>query len=100
MQAEDKAKEKIDFLLFFRQIKLNCLDDIVDVRCRKNKKHLSEQVFFNVGILGLEPRMTGPESVVLPLHHIPIKRLRIRTSYLCAKVHIFFVSQIFYLLFF
>ena len=23
-----------------------------------------------VGILGLEPRMTGPESVVLPLHHI------------------------------
>ena len=38
----------------------------------KNKKHLSEQVFFNVGILGLEPRMTGPESVVLPLHHIPI----------------------------
>ena len=24
-----------------------------------------------VGILGLEPRMTGPESVVLPLHHIP-----------------------------
>ena len=25
-----------------------------------------------VGILGLEPRMTGPESVVLPLHHIPI----------------------------
>ena len=27
--------------------------------------------FFVVGILGLEPRMTGPESVVLPLHHIP-----------------------------
>ena len=27
---------------------------------------------FKVGILGLEPRMTGPESVVLPLHHIPI----------------------------
>ena len=26
-----------------------------------------------VGILGLEPRMTGPESVVLPLHHIPIR---------------------------
>ena len=41
MQAEDKAKEKIDFLLFFRQIKLNCIDDIVEVRCRKNKKHLS-----------------------------------------------------------
>ena len=28
--------------------------------------------FLVVGILGLEPRMTGPESVVLPLHHIPI----------------------------
>ncbi len=26
-----------------------------------------------VGIPGLEPGMTGPESVVLPLHHIPIK---------------------------
>jgi hypothetical protein len=25
-----------------------------------------------VGIPGLEPGMTGPESVVLPLHHIPI----------------------------
>ena len=24
-----------------------------------------------VGIPGLEPGMTGPESVVLPLHHIP-----------------------------
>ena len=29
-------------------------------------------IFF-VGILGLEPRMTGPESVVLPLHHIPMR---------------------------
>ena len=27
--------------------------------------------FFSVGVLGLEPRMTGPESVVLPLHHTP-----------------------------
>ena len=25
-----------------------------------------------VGIPGFEPGMTGPESVVLPLHHIPI----------------------------
>ena len=29
-----------------------------------------------VGILGLEPRMTGPESVVLPLHHIPMNSLK------------------------
>ena len=41
MQAEDKAKEKIDFLLFSDILNLNCIDDIVDVRCRKNKKHLS-----------------------------------------------------------
>ena len=27
-----------------------------------------------VGIPGLEPGMTGPESVVLPLHHIPISK--------------------------
>ena len=26
----------------------------------------------NVGLLGFEPRKTGPESVVLPLHHSPI----------------------------
>ena len=25
-----------------------------------------------VGLLGFEPRKTGPESVVLPLHHNPI----------------------------
>ena len=28
--------------------------------------------FEAVGIPGLEPGMTGPESVVLPLHHIPL----------------------------
>jgi hypothetical protein len=26
----------------------------------------------SVGIPGFEPGKTGPESVVLPLHHIPI----------------------------
>ena len=31
-----------------------------------------------VGIPGLEPGKTGPESVVLPLHHIPM-------NYICAK---------------
>ena len=29
------------------------------------------EAFNFVGVLGLEPRMTGPESVVLPLHHTP-----------------------------
>ena len=30
------------------------------------------QLLLFVGIPGLEPGMTGPESVVLPLHHIPL----------------------------
>ena len=38
-----------------------------------------------VGVLGLEPRMTGPESVVLPLHHTPImwniSRMRVQRYY-------------------
>ena len=34
--------------------------------------NIVKKASFAVGILGLEPRMTGPESVVLPLHHIPI----------------------------
>ncbi len=33
---------------------------------------------FFVGVLGFEPRMTGPESVVLPLHHTPIAIVRQR----------------------
>ena len=37
-----------------------------------NKKRCSQKNIFLVGIPGLEPGMTGPESVVLPLHHIPI----------------------------
>ena len=32
---------------------------------------LFELATSSVGVLGLEPRMTGPESVVLPLHHTP-----------------------------
>ena len=31
----------------------------------------SQPVFKEVGLLGFEPRKTGPESVVLPLHHSP-----------------------------
>ena len=39
-----------------------------------NKK---KSLFFKkllVGLPGFEPRMTGPESVVLPLHHSPMLR--------------------------
>ena len=63
----------------------------------KNKKRISLKMRFVVGILGLEPRMTGPESVVLPLHHIPMLVLR-------CKVTTFFVFRkrftIFFLLHF
>ena len=41
----------------------------------KKKEHLSflkDAHSRVVGIPGFEPGMTGPESVVLPLHHIPM----------------------------
>ena len=45
----------------------------------KQKKHLSKRKMLLVGIPGFEPGMTGPESVVLPLHHIPM-------SFCCCNV--------------
>ena len=47
----------------------------------------------SVGVLGLEPRMTGPESVVLPLHHTPIPLLQAEhpcSVFAVAKVECFF----------
>ena len=43
-----------------------------------------------VGIPGFEPGMTGPESVVLPLHHIP-RCVLSADSFLntCAKILLF-----------
>ncbi len=35
-----------------------------------------------VGIPGFEPGMTGPESVVLPLHHIPMSFFVVAMSFL------------------
>ena len=48
-----------------------------------------------VGILGLEPRMTGPESVVLPLHHIPMLVLhcKVTTFFVFAKRFINFFGH-------
>ena len=44
--------------------------------CREQKKSEAPECFaFSVGVLGLEPRMTGPESVVLPLHHTPMSAI-------------------------
>ena len=47
---------------------LNCI--VIDFK--KKEANINDVHLSFVGILGLEPRMTGPESVVLPLHHIPM----------------------------
>lgn len=39
---------------------------------KKNVKHLEDISRFLVGLPGLEPGTSGPESDVLPLHHSPI----------------------------
>lgn len=54
-------------------------EDGEDAVFRKSKKCFlrEENTLIKVGILGLEPRMTGPESVVLPLHHIPILKVQL-----------------------
>ena len=38
----------------------------------KQKRNLPFSKFLFVGIPGFEPGKAGPESAVLPLHHIPI----------------------------
>ena len=52
---------------------------------KKEKGFLRGNLFLSVGVLGLEPRMTGPESVVLPLHHTPMNpcnfHLRVQRYY-------------------
>ena len=47
--------------------------------------------FLYVGVLGLEPRMTGPESVVLPLHHTPKLRKQVPLVFADAKVALFYL---------
>ena len=49
-----------------------------------------------VGVLGFEPRMTGPESVVLPLHHTPImvrKPLQKYSFFLLSQSFLVFLTQ-------
>ena len=56
-----------------------------------HKKDATLRLHLFVGIPGLEPGMTGPESVVLPLHHIPILCLQSFCFLIAiAKVRIFF----------
>ena len=51
----------------------------------KKRRTPERRFFFFVAKLGLEPRQTEPESVVLPLHHLAIKT-RIKST---AKVLLF-----------
>ena len=46
---------------------------------KENRVHSNS---ISVGVPGFEPGMTGPESVVLPLHHTPIKVI---TNTLCER---------------
>ena len=38
----------------------------------EKNKNLQKEILIFVAKLGLEPRQTEPESVVLPLHHLAI----------------------------
>ena len=44
------------------------------------KKNLRDGDSFFVAKLGLEPRQTEPESVVLPLHHLAISNIRLSVN--------------------
>ena len=50
-------------------------------------KKKESQWRLSVGIPGFEPGMTGPESVVLPLHHIPMSLCFLSKS--VAKLRLF-----------
>ena len=60
-------------------------DSLGDIN-KKPSRHLSDGF---VGLPGFEPGMTGPESVVLPLHHSPIWIVVIFDT---AKVEYYFYS--------
>ena len=67
----------------------------------KQKKHLSKRKMLFVGLPGFEPGMTGPESVVLPLHHSPISANEMFFfSIASAKVLVFFEPTKFFGTFF
>ena len=46
-------------------------EPLANTNSLKQKNDLPKKIVL-VGLPGFEPRMTGPESVVLPLHHSPI----------------------------
>ena len=50
----------------------------------RTQKKATQKSCLTVGILGLEPRMAGPESAVLPLHHIPMRTALISVALNCV----------------
>ena len=89
----DKAKENSDFVSHLKGClftNANSLALLYDERVTKKKSQtafLKQFGFHFVGIPGFEPGMTGPESVVLPLHHIPL--LQAVSLIASAKVRLF-----------
>ena len=72
-------------------------------RQRHKQKKVAKLMFDDlVGIPGLEPGKAGPESAVLPLHHIPLFNREVNGLFLnCdAKVITFFGTCKFFLTFF
>ena len=64
------------------------LDGFSSMSSAKKRRTPYRRFFFFVAKLGLEPRQTEPESVVLPLHHLAISLTSIvRKS--AAKVLLF-----------
>ena len=86
-------KQKLQYLLFpegmlydkengsVRTTKINCFFQQVAVETRVSgemqKGNLLQDCLFgsSVGLPGFEPRQTVPKTVVLPLHHNPIRQL-------------------------
>ena len=64
---------------------------------KKRKKNLP---LFSVGLPGLEPGKTGPESVVLPLHHSPIFQQNHPFCFDDAKILLFYYTPNFFRIFF
>ena len=61
-----------------------------------NKKRPAFRQVFLVGREGLEPSMTGPESVVLPLHQRPIVgQINRLQKYIFFKCYSYFLKNYF-----
>ena len=58
--------------VFYPNFWRHCIVSIGSTNNRNQTKKAAELSTALVGLPGFEPRMTGPESVVLPLHHSPI----------------------------